>query len=204
MNALVIGQNFLAEKCCKCECIPELEFEGFKDCDCEFLFNQLIQYLSMDNQEKDIYRDTPVRLLGYANEVGEAFRSLVNVNWVRLSYGIACAYVCADTYDKTKKMSKQVALAEKSDNKRVVFAAVDTLIWQSFASVIIPGFTINRLCKLSLYILDRTSKLPPTTQKWITTGIGLGCIPFIVKPIDTFVDYAMDETFRKFVKNPGL
>ena len=27
----------------------------------------------------DIYRDTPVRLLGYANEVGEAFRALVHV-----------------------------------------------------------------------------------------------------------------------------
>ena len=27
----------------------------------------------------DIYRDTPVRFLGYANEVGEAFRALVHV-----------------------------------------------------------------------------------------------------------------------------
>ena len=32
-------------------------------------------------QEVDIYRDTPVRLLGYANEVGEAFRALVHVRW---------------------------------------------------------------------------------------------------------------------------
>ena len=44
--------------------------------------------------------------LGYANEVGEAFRPLVHVNWVRLSYGIASAYVLADTLDKTLKMSK--------------------------------------------------------------------------------------------------
>ena len=29
--------------------------------------------------EVDIYRDTPVRFLGYANEVGEAFRALVSV-----------------------------------------------------------------------------------------------------------------------------
>ena len=27
-----------------------------------------------DNKEVDIYRDTPVRFLGYANEVGESFR----------------------------------------------------------------------------------------------------------------------------------
>ena len=30
--------------------------------------------------EVDIYRDTPVRFLGYANEVGEAFRALVSVS----------------------------------------------------------------------------------------------------------------------------
>ena len=52
--------------------------------------------------EVDIYRDTPVRFLGYANEVGEAFRALVHVNWVRFSYGVASAYVLADTYDKVR------------------------------------------------------------------------------------------------------
>ena len=36
-----------------------------------------------DTKEVDIYRDTPVRLLGYANEVGEAFRALVHVRSVR-------------------------------------------------------------------------------------------------------------------------
>ena len=46
-----------------------------------------------DGQEVDIYRDTPVRLLGYANEVGEAFRALIHVNWVRASYGVASLYV---------------------------------------------------------------------------------------------------------------
>ena len=29
--------------------------------------------------EVDIYRDTPLRYAGYANEVGEAFRALVSV-----------------------------------------------------------------------------------------------------------------------------
>ena len=32
-----------------------------------------------DKNEVDIYRDTPLRLMGYANEVGEAFRALVHV-----------------------------------------------------------------------------------------------------------------------------
>lgn len=37
---------------------------------------------------------------GYANEVGEAFRSLVPVSVVRLSYVVASGYVCADAYHK--------------------------------------------------------------------------------------------------------
>jgi len=39
--------------------------------------------------EVDIYRDTPLRYLGYANEVGEAFRALMHVRWVRAAYGVA-------------------------------------------------------------------------------------------------------------------
>lgn len=149
--------------------------------------------------ERDIYRDTPLRLLGYANEVGEAFRPQIHVNWVRLSYGIASMYVLADTVDKTFKMSKRPFVNNSTRYHQVFIAGVDTLIWQSFASVIIPGITINRICALSLYTMKHTTKLPSKTRKWLTTGIGLACIPFIVKPIDTFVEFVMDETFRKAV-----
>jgi fission process protein 1 len=83
--------------------------------------------------------------------------------------------------------------------RKVIVAGVDTLIWQSFASVIIPGITINRLCAGSLFVLKKTTKLPKTPRKWITTAIGLVSIPFIIKPIDRLVDYAMDDTFRKYV-----
>ncbi|XP_017800727.1 mitochondrial fission process protein 1 isoform X2 [Papio anubis] len=53
--------------------------------------------------ERDLYRDTWVRYLGYANEVGEAFRSLVPAAVVWLSYGVASSYVLADAIDKGKK-----------------------------------------------------------------------------------------------------
>lgn len=45
-------------------------------------------------------------LVGYANEVGEAFRALTPLWFVRSTYGVASAYVIADTYDKSTKMSK--------------------------------------------------------------------------------------------------
>jgi len=147
-------------------------------------------------KEVDIYRDTPLRLVGYANEVGEAFRSLIHVRWVRLSYGVASGYVLADTLDKAKKMAAHPG----SDNKKVAVAAFDTLLWQALASVIVPGFTINRVCALSLIGLARAlPQVSLTARKWAVTGIGLGIIPFIVHPIDNGVHVAMDHTTRVWI-----
>lgn len=72
----------------------------------------------------------------------------------------------------------------------------DSLIWQGFASVIIPGFTINRLCRLTGIMMKHSNSLPPFIRKWGTAAVGLGCIPFIVRPIDWSVDYVMDRTCR--------
>jgi len=151
-----------------------------------------------ESKKKDIYRDTPVRLIGYANEVGESFRALIHVNWVRLSYVIASGYVVADTFDKSEKAYKLQYKSKEERRKRVTVAAVDTLIWQAFASVMVPGFTINRICWLSLKVLAKTApSWPLAIRKWTTTGIGLGSIPFIVHPIDTSVHYVMDSTIRQ-------
>jgi len=152
-----------------------------------------------ETKEIDIYRDTPVRLLGYANEVGEAFRALVSVKFVIGTYGVASAYVLADTYDKASKAKKQLGDQEGAMSK-VGIAAFDTLVWQALASVIIPGFTINRICAASLFSLAKVApKVPLNTRKWMTTAVGLGVIPFIVHPIDTLVHFGMDNTTRKWI-----
>ncbi|CAE1260764.1 MTFP1 [Acanthosepion pharaonis] len=147
--------------------------------------------------EVDIYRDTFVRYLGYANEVGEAFRALVHVNVVRFSYVVACSYVAADANHKGSLAAEKTEVASEVTKERAI-AMADTLVWQGLASVAVPGFTINRVCALSNNLLQRTSTLPSNIRKWTTTFIGLGCIPFIVKPIDHSVDYMMNNTLRKF------
>jgi len=150
--------------------------------------------------EVDIYRDTPLRLMGYANEVGEAFRALVHVNWVRLSYGVASAYVLADTNDKAGKTAASLPENEEGRTAKIGAAAFDTLLWQALASVMIPGFVINRICAGSLYTMARTiPQVAEVRRKWITTGIGLGVIPFIVHPIDSLVHGIMDNTTRKVI-----
>lgn len=149
-----------------------------------------------NSKEIDVFRDTPVRLLGYANEIGESFRALVPLTIVRFSYVVASGYVFADTIDKSWKMYKRDWTTPEERNRRVGHAAVDALIWQTLASVVIPGFVINRVCALSLYVLRRTTKLPVTVNKWATAIVGLSCIPFIIKPIDRSVDVIMDVTLR--------
>lgn len=146
--------------------------------------------------ERDLYRDTWVRYLGYANEVGEAFRSLVPAAVVWLSYGVSSSYVLADAIDKGKKAG-EVPSPEAGRNTRMALAVVDTFVWQSLASVAIPGFTINRLCAASLYVLGTMTHWPPTVRKWTTTTLGLLAIPVIIHPIDRSVDFLLDSSLRK-------
>ena len=63
-------------------------------------------FFGSSNENVDIWRDTPVRLLGYANEVGESFR-YVFPRGVIPSYVVAFSYVLADTQDKSMKQYKR-------------------------------------------------------------------------------------------------
>uniref|UniRef100_A0A670ZPH3 Mitochondrial fission process protein 1 n=1 Tax=Pseudonaja textilis TaxID=8673 RepID=A0A670ZPH3_PSETE len=146
---------------------------------------------------RDLYRDTWVRYLGYANEVGESFRALVPVSVVWASYGVATTYVTADAVDKGKKANPQ----EGGRAMQAAVAMVDTFIWQGLASVAIPGFTINRICAGSLYLMGSLTRWPLPVRKWTTTAVGLTAIPFIIKPIDRSVDFLMDSSLRKLYKS---
>ncbi|XP_065158412.1 mitochondrial fission process protein 1-like [Atheta coriaria] len=155
---------------------------------------------SKDIVPKDLYRDTPVRYLGYANEVGEAFRAIIGSKLVLASYGVAVLYVCADTTDKTIKTHQEKSNAPN----RIIqtsFTAADTLIWQMLASVAIPGYTINRICAGSMWFMKKNkamSKINKAPRNMIVAGIGLAVIPLIIHPIDHFVDVLMDKTLRHY------
>lgn len=76
--------------------------------------------------------------------------------------------------------------------------SVDTLVWQALASVMVPGFTINRVCAGTLLALGRT-RLPVAARKRLTTAAGLAVIPFIVTPIDRLVDWTLDRSLRRLL-----
>ncbi|KZC12593.1 PREDICTED: mitochondrial fission process protein 1 [Dufourea novaeangliae] len=146
--------------------------------------------------EEDVFRDTPVRYLGYANEVGEAFRPIVSPSIVWLSYVISSGYVIADTVHKGWK--EYEGNTSKEATKNALYSMADTLLWQTFASVLIPGFMINRICAAT-QCLQRKSCNPVIRNRWMSTVIGLVSIPLIIQPIDHIVDEAMNVTYRKWV-----
>uniref|UniRef100_A0A1B6HJC3 Mitochondrial fission process protein 1 n=1 Tax=Homalodisca liturata TaxID=320908 RepID=A0A1B6HJC3_9HEMI len=148
--------------------------------------------------DKDLFRDTPVRYLGYANEVGEAFRAVIPTKAVWFSYGIACAYVACDAADKGFTVIHKVPYADiKERNQQGILTAFDALLWQSLASVVVPGFTINRLCWITRLCLSH-HRLKPVS-KVVSVAVGLTAIPFIIKPIDKAVDHCMDLTVRPWL-----
>ena len=143
----------------------------------------------------DIWRDSPLRYLGYANEVGEAFGPLYP-KYIRPSYGVAFLYVGCDTADKTWK-----SIQSGDSTRETAKKSGDALIWQTLASVLIPGKFIHFVTSGATHAskLSWAAGLPPAARLYGPTAIGLSAIPFIIHPIDDAVDYFMDNTFRKYV-----
>ena len=146
--------------------------------------------------EPDLFRDTWVRYLGYANEVGESFRP-VYPKFVVPSYGIAFAYVGADAVHKTI-----IAKMNGESTSSLIRTGVDVLLWQTLASVLIPGKVINLVTGSALKLFQSDLKimkgLPHSIRVWSPTFIGLATIPFIIQPIDNAVDMLFDNTMRKW------
>jgi len=139
-----------------------------------------------------------LRYTAYANEVGESFRPLIPTSWVNFSYVIAFGYVFGDTVYKTRRTySLSAHLPAKERSRATAIAGGDVLLWQTFASVLIPGLTVNRIVAISRFFLKRSSaSWSQRALPILPTALGLGSIPFIVRPIDRFVDKVMDSTVR--------
>ena len=142
---------------------------------------------------KDIWRETQLRYLGYTNEVGESFGVLFP-RYVRPSYGVAFTYVACDAADKT-----MAAIQDGKIPTEVLRIGSDALLWQTLASVLIPGKVINIAANEAMNSLNSSfvsDTLPPPVKRWAPTAIGLILIPLIIHPIDHIVDILMDNSIR--------
>ncbi len=125
--------------------------------------------------------------------------------FVMPSYVMAFGYCSLDAISAghrewTKENDKHIEKMHSTRGREVnaALAAFDTLLWQTFASVLIPGGVINMVVRVSRFTVGKTA-LSPAIQKWLPTGVGIGSIPLIIHPIDSLVDYAMDNSTRKWM-----
>jgi len=189
-------------------------------------------------EEYDPLRDGPLRYLGYANELGEAFAAWLFPGGVPLSYAIAVGYVLFDTRDKgikaysEAKSELQSSYTTQNGNVNTqrltsllgVERAIDTVVWQLLASVIIPGYTIHMVVAFVHYLLEtglhidspslmapallaslssvaatvnsNTDTVAALVDKSVPTFIGVATIPFIVHPIDETVHAILNVSMR--------
>lgn len=119
------------------------------------------------------------------------------------SYAVAWTYVAVDTADKAWRAHRQSSAAgagvdgdPRAPPLRAGAAyAIDTLLWQGMASVLIPGYIINRYVTITGQAMHRLGARG-TVGRLASTAVGLLAIPFIVEPLDEGVHMIMDRYVR--------
>jgi fission process protein 1 len=139
----------------------------------------------------DPYRETSIRYMGYANEVGEALEDYLPDWGLPASYCVAATYVIFDTLDKGQRAYDSTPRGERFEE--TMRASTETLVWQLLASIIWPGGVI----KLAVNVIDF---FIPIDNDYLPTFIGILLIPVIIRPIDVFVDQLMEDTISKVIR----
>ena len=148
-------------------------------------------------KEYDIFKDSLLRYVGYSNEIGEAFRPIVPRFIVNYSYVIEFGYFIGDIFHKGHKAYH---INKHDDNVylKVSKAGAYTIVWQFFASALIPALAINRIVWMMGKLTNRYSK-NINVKKYIPTMIGLIVIPVMPLVLDPFVDKIMKKSLERYV-----
>lgn len=144
---------------------------------------------------------TASRYIAYASEVGEAVRPLVSPRIVGGLYGIAYAYVAVDVSIKSHGEFQKT----DGDMNLVARKGLETFIFQSLASIVVPSVVIHTVVHL---VNKKTSKSSSRlVARYAPTLAGLSVIPFLPflldEPLDHLVGIAFDDHWPLPVHNNG-
>ena len=126
------------------------------------------------------------------------------------SYALAFGYCACDAIAAGRRVWSPApgrgtggCTAESASRETLAAAAsFDALLWQSLASVAIPGATINAIVRASRFAVARSPlALSSAVSKWLPTAAGLCSVPLIIHPIDGAVDWGMDRTTRAWMSD---
>lgn len=146
----------------------------------------------MSVHEYDLWRHSPIRYLGYANEVGEAFRYQISLKFLLGTYCISSFYIICDTIDKVIKLKHKQNKENKIDNVSLIKSSFLTLTWQLISTEILPGFFVFIVVKCAKNFKFSYIK-QNNIRYWVPTIIGLCWIPFFPSFIDPSVDFLFDK-----------
>ena len=118
---------------------------------------------------KDIYSETPVRLLGFTNEVGAAIAPIIGPVSELISYVPALSYIAMDTFDKYKKGE------DNTGEKPSVKKGIEQLSFQVFASVILPTAAVKTAQLVANKLLDVEALASTKTKinNWLASNATL-------------------------------
>jgi fission process protein 1 len=125
------------------------------------------------------------RYVAYTSDVGEAFRPVVDVRYVRAGYAISWAYVLTDV-----SLQSHWARQRGDDPVR---AGAHAAVFQSLGSMIVPALIIHSVVHQTEKVFHRMGRY----QRWGPTSMGLAVVPFLPyiadRPIETAVDFCFDR-----------
>eukprot|EP00842_Homolaphlyctis_polyrhiza_P006817 jgi/Hompol1/724/HPOL_005396-RA len=132
-----------------------------------------------------------VRHFAYTSDVGEAFRPVVPVALVNLSYAISFAYVGADVIYEGLMSHK------RGDNQtEITRTVVQRSVFQGLASLLLPAITIHSVVHFAEGQLKNASSR--VLRMWGPTAAGLMVIPALPIVLDHPIEWAMDKAFDTF------
>jgi len=136
-------------------------------------------------------------LLAYQSELGEAFRPVSHVYFVRALYALSIGYVLADI--GVNAMQDHDA---GMDSARVAYRAIDLTVWHTFASMVLPTYSVHEIVKYSGMFMNKLPQLEnlPQVRKWVPVFLGLFSIfgTPLAHWLDHGVTWVMDNTSRKY------
>lgn len=142
----------------------------------------------MSSSEKpyNVLRDSPLRYLGFTNDVGEALRGVIPPWAVWSTYGVTGAYALGDV----------AQLAWREHRRGAGWPAVhrqlvDSAVFHGLATVAVTPLIIAGACRAIKAVVPNA--LPGWARRFGPSAVGIALIPLIVPPTDRYVEHLIER-----------
>ncbi len=164
-------------------------------------YNIFAQPAQPSPETHNIWRDSSLRYIGYADEAGEILANYIGPKAVRASYYASAAYGLVDILSTAKKTFKNHNHRSRGHRfKRTLEEIVDGTLFHTAATVFIPA-TLIRYVRMGVEKLQSSGKLPVKLQqfKHLPAVVAFAALPFIAHPVDQLTDWFLDKTYRRMI-----